>query len=430
MCSRTIGAIGASVSAIQLLRGAHAVRRAVARPAVALFAGVASAVFVAVAAAVTYAAEAADTSPIHLDGAWRVLFVLAIGGALATYLIGLHALSYRHVTTSAVIAIAVVTQLAPLAAPLLLSKDSYYYWATGRVGAVHGQNLYERAPADFPQDPAHRYVGADWVDTTPVYGPAFSVISEAHAAVAGNSPTTATRLYRVIAALAVVAIVGLSAAASARPSFAAAFVGWNPLLALHFGGGGHNDALMMVPVMAALVLGRRGRYRLAGAAWALAIGVKWVAAVPLPMLALAARKRVRRRLVEGFAAAAALLAALATVHYGPAWLNAFASGAGDAEWTSSLSLTYKLEQLGVPRRAAIGLLGLAFVAVYVRLALEASRGRPRLALPLGLLLLSTPWLVPWYALWIVPIAAVEDDRAARILAVALTAYLLRDAVPL
>ena len=48
----------------------------------------------------------------------------------------------------------------------------------------------------------------------------------------------------------------------------------------------------------------------------------------------------------------------------------------------------------------------------------------------GLLLVATPWLIAWYAVWAVPLAAVEEDRAARLLALGLSAYLLRNAVPL
>jgi hypothetical protein len=61
---------------------------------------------------------------------------------------------------------------------------------------------------------------------------------------------------------------------------------------------------------------------------------------------------------------------------------------------------------------------------------EASLGRARLALTAGLLLVTTSWLLPWYAVWAVPLAAVEEDRAARWLALGMSAYLLRDAVPL
>jgi hypothetical protein len=63
-------------------------------------------------------------------------------------------------------------------------------------------------------------------------------------------------------------------------------------------------------------------------------------------------------------------------------------------------------------------------------ALEGEDGRLYVGPDNGLLLVAAPWLVPWYLVWTVPFAAVEEDGAAQVLALALTAYLLRDAVPL
>jgi hypothetical protein len=74
----------------------------------------------------------------------------------------------------------------------------------------------------------------------------------------------------------------------------------------------------------------------------------------------------------------------------------------------------------------VGLFGVA----YLWLLREAWRGHARLGLAAGLLLVAAPWLVPWYLVWTVPFAAVEEDGTAQVLALALTAYLLRDAVPL
>ena len=46
------------------------------------------------------------------------------------------------------------------------------------------------------------------------------------------------------------------------------------------------------------------------------------------------------------------------------------------------------------------------------LAREASRGRARLGRAGCLLLATTPWLAPWYAVWALPLAAAEEDRRA------------------
>ena len=61
---------------------------------------------------------------------------------------------------------------------------------------------------------------------------------------------------------------------------------------------------------------------------------------------------------------------------------------------------------------------------------SARAGRARLGLTSGLLLVATPWLLPWYAVWAVALAAVEEDAAAWVLALVLCAYLLPDRMPI
>ena len=82
-------------------------------------------------------------------------------------------------------------EVAPLAGPVLLSTDAYTYWAYGRIGAVHGENPYDVPPSAFPDDPAYAVMGEDWRNTTSVYGPGFTLVSEGHAAVVGDSPDAA-----------------------------------------------------------------------------------------------------------------------------------------------------------------------------------------------------------------------------------------------
>ena len=70
------------------------------------------------------------------------------------------------------------------------------------------------------------------------------------------------------------------------------------------------------------------------------------------------------------------------------------------------------------------MLGLAW------LAREAWRGRARLGLAGCLLLATTPWLTPWYAIWALPLAAAEEDRRAQLIGLGFCAYLLPQAIPL
>jgi hypothetical protein len=228
-----------------------------------------------------------------------------------------------------------------------------------------------------------------------------------------------------------IALVLLAARLSARPAFAAAFVGWNPLLAVHFAGGGHNDAWMMAFVLAALALAAAGRTGLAGISWAVAIAIKWVPLLFLPLRFLEARRAGRRVDHRGLAAGLAVIVAIATWRYGLSWLGAVGPLTTNlAEDRAKYALPSRVAALGLPEGAVAAVFAAAFVVAYAWLLREAWRGRARLALTAGLLLVCTSWLVPWYAVWAVPLAAVEEDRTARVLALALSAYLLRDAVPL
>jgi hypothetical protein len=378
-----------------------------------------------------------DASPlVPLDGgrpegdsAYAWAFLVALAAAFVLYVLALLALTRRGGPLRLVAALAVAIQLVPLGAPLLLSTDAWTYWSYGRIAAVHEANPYRDAPDEFPDDPSFPYVGADWRDTTSVYGPAFTLASEPIALAAGESEDAAAWIYKSLAAAAVLLAVGLAAWLSPRPVFAWAFAGWNPLLAIHFAGGGHNDAWMAALVVAALALAASGRQVWAGAAWAVAVLVKWVPLVLLPLQALAARRTRARLDVRGFVLALAVLLALATARYGLGWLEAFGPLAKNANHETSYALPHRLQELGVPRALAIALFAAGLAAAFVYLVKEALRGRARLALAACVLMLAAPWLVVWYLVWAVPLAAAEDDRTAQLLTVALGAYLLPQTIP-
>ena len=295
---------------------------------------------------------------------------------------------------------------------------------------MHDANPYRDPPAEFPDDPSFPYVGEDWRDTTTVYGPAFTLASEPLALAAGESADAAAWIYKALAALAVLVAVGLAVRLSPRPVFACAFAGWNPLLAVHFAGGGHNDAWMAALVVGALALAASGRRAWAGAAWAAAVLVKWVPLVFLPLRALEARRTGRPVDYRGFAAAALVLLGLATVRYGFGWLEAFGPLARNANTETSYALPHRLQDLGVPRGLALALFGTGLVLAFAYLVREALSGRARLGLAACALMLAAPWLVVWYVVWAVPLAAAEDDPTAQLLSLALCAYLLPQTIPI
>ena len=346
-----------------------------------------------------------------------------LAGAFGSYLAALGLLERARPSLVAVGLLAVAIQLLPLCAPLLLSTDAWAYWQYGAIAAGPG-NPYGDAPSEYPGNPAYDHAGFAWRDTTSVYGPAFTLGSELVARAAGSSPDAAAWTFKVLAALGMLALTGLAARLARDRVAAAALVGWNPLFAIHFAGGGHNDSLMLALVLGALALAASGRRAAAGVAWAVGIFVKWIPLVFFALRAVEARAAGRRVDHAGFAVTAALVGALAFWRYGLDWLRALGPLARNAEDQTSYALPHRLEQLGLPHAATLAVAGLALGFGLAWLARAALRGRVHLGRAGCLLLATTPWLAPWYAVWALPLAAAEGDRKAQLVALAFCAYLL------
>lgn len=361
--------------------------------------------------------------------AWGFLTLLV--AAFLAYLAGLWLLRRGAVSLAPVAVLAVAVQLVPLGAPLLLSTDAWTYWAYGWIATEGDGNPYRDEPMTLPTSPALPFMGAAWLGTTSVYAPGFTLASEPLARIAGNSEDTAAWVFKGLAGAGAVAAALLAARVARRRALAAAFVGWNPLLAVHLAGGGHNDAWMGALLAAALALAAARRLQGAGAMWALAVLVKWVPLLFLALRTLEARGAGRPVRHLGFAITGGAVLVLATARYGLSWLGAVLPLAGNAARETSFALPARAEQLGVPRGVALSLAAVGLLAGTALLARSALAGRARLGLAACLLLVTTPYLAVWYLGWAVPLAAIdEDDRAARLGCLGLCAYLLPQTIPL
>jgi len=139
------------------------------------------------AAAVVFALPSSSPLVPEHDGSgsgWAWLYLGAMIAAFAAYLAGLYLLdSCGGVSRrKAVVALACAVQLLPLTGPVLLSTDAYTYWDYARISTEHDGNPYVNVPSDYPADVAYPLMGSYWHDTTSVYGPGFTLASEAHAA--------------------------------------------------------------------------------------------------------------------------------------------------------------------------------------------------------------------------------------------------------
>jgi hypothetical protein len=368
------------------------------------------------------------SSPLEPTGHWRTALIAAGVVSFIAYATALVLLRRRRASLPAILVVAIVIQLIPLVGPVLLSRDVFAYWAYGRIAAIHDANPYREPPSRFPDDPGVRRMGSSWLETTTIYGPLWTLTAGGVAKTV-ETPSAASRAFRAISVASVLAILAFVTMLARNRPFAAAFVGWNPLLALHFAGGAHNDALMMALVLGALFLASRGRRRASGIAWVAATSVKWVAAGFAGLTLLGVHFR-DRRLLSGMILGLGAIAVTSTVAFGTAWLQAGSGLSAQARRTGSIGLSAWLGDLGLSHRPALAVIGLLTLAAVCWLALEAWHGRVRLGLAGVLLAALQSWLNPWYALWGVSLAAPEEDTVAHVGAVLLTALLLRDALPL
>jgi hypothetical protein len=354
---------------------------------------------------------------------WIRLFVVAQGVAFGLFLAALILIRRWPVRLGHVLIIASMIQLVPLAGPLLLSNDAYSYWNAGRLGLHESANPYVDVPASYPDDPSFAFIPATWLDRSTVYGPVFTVLSEGFAVLAGDRPQLAAWLFRALAGASMVSLTFLVARIAPKGAFAAAFVGWNPVFAFQFAGGGHNDALMTMLIVLGLFLIRQGRPGPAGAVWTVSLFVKSLVLVLLPLQALEDRARARPSFVPGLLVAGVTLAIAATWAFGLAWPGAFVPVVESASSVelNSLAIWPRLAPAAPDVIVKIAPM-VGFAIAYLFLLREAARGRARHGLATGLFLVASPFLWTWYVLLPAALAPAEDDRPALLIALGLSAY--------
>jgi hypothetical protein len=364
-------------------------------------------------------ASPSEVSPVSPSGEpWHAFWTWGVVAAFALYATGTWVARKGALSLRVAVVTAVVVQTLPLTAPLLLSKDVYLYWSEARIAIVHHANPYHATPSDYPSDPAYGHVSEIWRTETAPYGPGWEALGTVPAAAAGSLAHRAELGYRVLALLGVLA-AALIVARRTRNAAAVALLGWSPLVALHFAGGGHSDAAMT----ALLVLGVAAPAAAAGgAAWPISSAFKVVPAILLPLELAARRLRAPKRWWLGLIGSAVVVVAAATAIFGPHWVTATVAG---AHQSSTLGGVHWLTQLGLRHRYAVAAGALAFAAVYLALLRSAwLTGRARLSLAATALCFTSSLLRPWYALWPLALAAVEEDDLAGLAALALSAYVL------
>ena len=332
----------------------------------------------------------------------------------------------------------VVAVLAFACAPVLLSHDAFSYLDYARLGVSHGLDPYVNAPDAAPTDPAFAHV--TWTETPSAYGPLFTLATYP---LAWLPIWLAVAVLKAVAATSVLGLAWIVARLATwrgvDPARAAAFVALNPLVLVHVVGGAHNDGLAMLLAMvgvAALVV--RRDYS-AGASLVASAAIKSSSLFVAPFaFVAAARNSVSTlplwRLVLGGLAAALAIGAAGYLGFGWHWLHAFGLAGENQGRTSHMSIPVTVARLSgidesAVRVAALAIFGAAVACLLVRTWRGADWIRGAAWAGTGLLL-ATSWLLPWYLVWPLPLAAVARDRALAFVLLALTAYQLGARIPL
>jgi alpha-1,6-mannosyltransferase len=314
--------------------------------------------------------------------------------------------------------------------PPLVSADVFGYIDLARLGTLHGINPYSAASTHVPPDSVHLY--RTWHSDLPApYGPVFMLIAYTLVPLGVAGALWGFKVLAAAGSLATIWLVWRCAAALGRdPLKAALFVGLNPALLFFAVGGAHNDFLPLTTATAAVDLLIAGRHRLGGAGLIVASAMKLPIGLPLAFALARPDGRRRRELGTGALLALGAVAIAALVGFG-------SHAAGFIE-----ELRYQQKRVAVysvPNQIGklLGFGGLthgirivaiaALAATVVLMLRRAWRGADWIACAgwaVFALLVASAWLLPWYVVWLLPLAAISSDRRLRAAALALTAYIV------
>jgi hypothetical protein len=383
-------------------------------------------------------------------------------------------LAARALPTSAIAAGILGANLALLLGPPLISQDVFGYLGFARLGVLHGLDPYTHVAAEAPTDAVFPFLG--WPLQHSPYGPLFTLGSYALVPLGLAGGLWALKLIASAGSLAAVALTALAARREGRSGRrAAVFVGLNPVLLELALGGAHNDLLVLTLLAGALALyagsmrssadanasaripaesvtqrtrgeavapGMPGeaatrRMRAATVALVVGVGVKASAGLVLPFLLLSpGRWGERARLTIWAVGVLAVLVILAVVGFGAHALGFLGALREQQQLVATHSIPAETARWvglhGLPSWWRNGFL-LVFVAVVALTLWRTARGadwRAMAGWAMLALLLSSAWLLPWYAIWLLPLATASDSRRLRIATLAFCAYAILIHLPL
>lgn len=339
---------------------------------------------------------------------WTVLAATLV----AAYWAYVHVLRKPPAIAATCLAAAVIFLIAAFFVPIF-SSDAYAYAAFGEMARL-GIDPYHPGPLP-PHDAVLTAATWQWQPAIPkcVYGPLFVTISRGVVGALATAPVaTILAGFRILAMLALVAcalpLMAIARLRKANPASAVSYVILHPV-ALWSAIEGHNDALMVL--LAAGGMAIAARHRVAGA-----FAVACAALVKLPALgatfALAANSVVTRdRARETIAGTC--LALLIFAAFSRDWLSgALAHAEGGPAYAPQASLQGFAWSLAAGAGGLRDAITVALTATVVVALLARSLWRFRRGMMVDgwttaacAVWAAIPNPYPWYAMWLLPIAA-------------------------
>lgn len=310
-----------------------------------------------------------------------------------------------------------------LAAPFFLTQpvlagDLYAYIASVKIGALG--NPYVLTPASLGDDPIRAGIFDLWQNWPMTYGPLWGLL------VKGLSFLTTDALvllftFRLIGLGAIIGSTWLISRATSASR--AALLAWSPIVLVEVVGDGHNDLLVGLALLIAMVFSQRPVRSALGAA--VSIAIKYVPLITLPIFVTAAPpgSRLRRTVILAGVTLVGFVICIA-----PFWVG-LQTFTGFREQATLFTLPVFFPQFLIFLAAyfhggswhpeviarALGIAG--FIVAW--LAICWFTWRRVLTLTVGIilslsayLLLAASYVQTWYVLWLLPIVLLLRTRHA------------------
>ena len=344
--------------------------------------------------------------------------ILIMLAAYGVALSALRTLSMRMIAV-AIVAASLILMLGP---PFQLTDISNYL-GYARLGGLHGMNPYTHVIGQEMHDPIYHF--ATWDNLHSPYGELFTALSYPLGFLSIPVAYWIVKVVTVLLSLGFIGIVCWCAKRLGRdPRYAAVLVGLNPIYLVYAVGGFHNDFFMLVPLTASIAFLLARRDKTAGAMLVIAVAVKFTAVLLLPFLLVAARPaRRRRQVIYGCVLAAIPLAVMSVALFGFSLPNLSQQG--------SLLTPFSFPNLfgwflgvGGGTSGVLRLADVALVVAVILLLRHDGDWLTRAGWATFALIASLAWVMPWYVIWLLPLAALGSSVWLRRVALGLTVFLV------